>query len=211
MAAPPSRVSADHANSGLALACDIGPTKNIKDLTSLNNDFINVNPSTSVEAQFQNSRVKNFARFDCKVILKDVFEGEPTEKSNALKAHQDNNHSVFSRRFSDKDFLEQSAKKQPIAWPKMSDEDSWCLLDSADYSRLVGVSSIQEKVELLETTIYDQASRLFGHPVPPFNCSKGLNRRSRMSIKLCIEKNSLKNQINISVMIVLNSNLFKLS
>ena len=83
MAAPPSRISADHAKSGLALACDIGPTKNIKDLTSLNlvedivsprtttldNDFINVNPSTSVEAQFQNSRVKNFARFDCKVIL----------------------------------------------------------------------------------------------------------------------------------------------
>ena len=127
------------------------------------------------------------------MILKDVFEGEPTEKSNVLKAHQDNNHSVFSRRFSDKDFLEQSAKKQPIAWPKMSDEDSWCLLDSAVYSRLVGVSSIQEKVELLETTIYDQASRLF----PPLNGSKGLNRRSRTSIKLCIEKNSLKNQINI--------------
>ena len=60
----------------------------------------------------------------------------------------------------------------------MSDEDSWCLLDSAVYSRLVGVSSIQEKVELLETTIYDQASRLFGHPVPPLNGSKGLNRRS---------------------------------
>ena len=134
-------ISADHAKSELALACDIGPTKNIKDLTGLNlvedivsprtttsdNDFINVNASTSVEAQFQNSRVKNFARFDCKVILKDVFE-----KSNALKAHQDNNHSVFSRRFSDKDFLEQSAKKQPIAWPKMSDEDSWCLLDSME-------------------------------------------------------------------------------
>ena len=46
-------------------------------------------------------------------------------------------------------------------------------------------------------TIYDQASRLFGHPVPSMNGSKGLNRRSRMSIKLCIEKKSLKNQINI--------------
>ena len=67
MAAPPSRISADHAKSGLALACDIEPTKNIKDLTGLNlvedtvsprtttsdNDFINVNPSTSVEAQCQ--------------------------------------------------------------------------------------------------------------------------------------------------------------
>ena len=66
----------------------------------------------------------------------------------------------------------------------MSDEDSWCLLDSAVYSRLVGVSSIQEKVELLATTIYDQASCLFGHPVPSMNGSKGLNRRFRMSIKL---------------------------
>ena len=62
---------------------------------------------------------------------------------------------------------------------------------------VIVISSIQEKVELLESTIYEQASRLFGHPVPSMNGSIGLNRRSRMSIKLCIEKTSLKNQINI--------------
>ena len=89
------------------------------------------------------------AKFDCKVIVKDIFEENPTEKSKLLKANLDKNHSVASHRFSGKDFLEQSEKKEPIAWPKMSDDDSWSQLDSAVYSHLVGASSIQEKVELL--------------------------------------------------------------
>ena len=82
-----------------------------------------------------------------------------------------------------------------IAWPKMSDDDSWSQLDSAVYSRLVGASSIQEKVELLENTIYDQATCIFGHPSRPNKSFRGLNRRACQSINLCIEKNSSKNQI----------------
>ena len=79
----------------------------------------------------------------------------------------------------------------------MSDDDSWSQLDSAVYSHLVGASSIQEKVELLENTIYDQATCIFGHPSRPNKSFRGLNRRARQSINLCIEKNSLKNQIKI--------------
>ena len=183
MAAPPSRLSANHAKSRLALACFIGPTKtfnNDKNLTGLifvedsvsprttplDIDFAIVNPSSSVEAaSVQVPHGK--AKFDCKVIVKDIFEENPTEKSKLLKANLDKNHSVASHRFSDKDFLEQSEKKEPIAWPKMSDDDSWSQLDSAVYSRLVGASSIQEKVELLENTIYDQATCIFGHPSRP--------------------------------------------
>ena len=183
MAAPPSRLSANHAKCGLALACFIGPTKtfnNDKNLTGLifvedsvsprttplDIDFAIVNPSSSVEAA--NVQVpQGKAKFDCKVIVKNIFEENPTEKSKLLKANLDKNHSVASHRFSDKDFLEQSEKKEPIAWPKMSDDDSWCQLDSAVYSRLVGASSIQEKVGLLENTIYDQATCIFVHPSRP--------------------------------------------
>ena len=119
------------------------------------------------------------------------FEEVLTAKSKVLNAHQDNTHSVHSRSSSDKDFLDRLEKKHPIAWPKMSDTDGWSKLDSAVYSRLVGVSSIQDKVELLENLIYDQASLLFGHPILSKKGSKGLNRRARMSINLCMEKNSL--------------------
>ena len=68
------------------------------------------------------------------MIVKDIFEENRTEKSKLLKANLDKNHSVASHMFSDKDFLEQSEKKEPIAWPKMSDDDSWSQLDSAVYS-----------------------------------------------------------------------------
>ena len=182
--APPSRLSANHAKSGLALACFIGPTKtfnNDKNLTGLifvedsvsprttplDIDFAIVNPSSSVEAaSIQVPHGK--AKFDCKVIVKDIFEENPTEKSKLLKANLDKNHSVA------KDFLDQSEKKEPIAWPKMSDDDSWSQLDSAVYSRLFGASSIQEKVELLENTIYHQATCIFGHPSRPNKSFRGL-------------------------------------
>ena len=95
MAAPPSRLSANHAKSGFALACYIGPTKtfnNDKDLTGLifdsvsprttplDIDFAIVNPSSSVEAA--NVQLPHgMAKFDCKVVVKDIFEENPTEKS----------------------------------------------------------------------------------------------------------------------------------
>ena len=182
--------SPNHAKSGLALACFIGPTKtfiNDKDLTglifvedsvspkttTLDIDFAIVNPSSSVEAtNVQVPQEESMAKFDCKVIVKDIFEENPTEKSKLLKANLVKNHSGASHRFSDKDFLEQSEKKEPIAWPKMSDDDSWSQLDSAVYSRLLCASSIQEKVELLENTIYDQATCIFGHHLDQIKASE---------------------------------------
>ena len=151
-------------------------------------DFAIVNPSPSVEANVQVPHEEVMAKFDCKVIVKDIFEENLTEKSKLLKANLDKNHSVASHRFSDKDFLEQSEKKEPIAWPKMSDDDSWSQLDSAVYSRLVGASSIQEKVELLENTIYHQATCIFGHPSRPNKSFRGLNRRARQSKRQVIER-----------------------
>ena len=97
MAAPPSRLSANHAKSGLALACFIGPAKtfNDKDLTGLifvedsasprtiplDIDFAIVNPSPSVEANVQVPHEEVMAKFDCKVIVKDIFEENPNQQS----------------------------------------------------------------------------------------------------------------------------------
>ena len=169
-------------------------------ITPLDNDSTISNSSSVEEVDFQVSQKVNEAKLDCKVILDDVFATDPTAKSKALKVNLEKTHSVLSRWSGDKNFLEQSVKRDPIAWPKMTDDESWAHLDSAVYSRLVGATLIQEKVEILENTIYDQACHLFGHPSPSSKkIFRGKNRRARLSISLCLEKNALESQITICV------------
>ena len=47
----------------------------------------------------------------------------------------------------------------------------WNQLDDNAFSRLVGGSTVHERVALLESSIYSQASLIFGHLPPP---KKGL-------------------------------------
>ena len=53
------------------------------------------------------------ARFDCKVVLKDIFSEDSTVKSNLLKVNQEKTHSVLSQRSSERVFL-QYLKKRSI-------------------------------------------------------------------------------------------------
>ena len=61
---------------------------------------------------------------------------------------------------------------------------------------LVGVASVFERVELLEKSIYDQGSLLFGFLPRKEKSLSGLNRREQHSIKLVTEKNELLTRIN---------------
>ena len=107
------------------------------------------------------------------VIVKEIFEENPTEKSKLLKANPVRNHSVASHRFSDKDFLEQSEKKEPIAWPKMSDDDSWSQLDSAVYSRLLVPVLFKKKLSYLKIQFTTKPLVFFGHPSRPNKSFRG--------------------------------------
>ena len=78
----------------------------------------------------------------------------------------------------------------------MSDNNSWEQLDSAVSNLLVGAASVFERVELLEKSIYDQGSLLFGLLQRKEKSLSGHNRRPQHSIKVVTEKNDLLARIN---------------
>ena len=96
----------------------------------------------------------------------------------------------------DSHYLNNLFQKDPIAWPRMSDNNGWEQLDSAVSSLLVGAASVFECVELLEKSIYDQGSLLSGFLPRKEKSLSGLNRRAQQSIKLVREKNELLAIIN---------------
>ena len=51
------------------------------------------------------------SRFDCKVVLSDIYSEGLTGKSNLLKVNQDKTHSVLSQRSAEKLFLETLKRK----------------------------------------------------------------------------------------------------
>ena len=108
---------------------------------------------------------------ECQVVLNDIFSSGDTEKFKTLKTNQDKTHSAPSRQPNDSIYLESLSKKEPIAWPPMKDSDKWSQLDDNVFCHLIGGSTVHDRVSLLESSIYSQASLLFGHLPPP---KKGL-------------------------------------
>ena len=81
-----------------------------------------------------------------------------------------------SRYSSDANILRDLESKTPIAWPRMNDE-CWAILDGAVFSKLHQCNSLFDSMELLETTIYFEAAKLFGHT--QMKPSKNLAGKSR--------------------------------
>ena len=133
---------------------------------------------------------------DCQVVLHDVLSTSSTEKFQTLNFNLDKSHSVNSRQTLDSHYLNNLFQKDPIAWPKMNDNNGWEQLDSAVSNLLVGAASVFERVELLEKSIYDQGSLLFGFLPRKEKSLSGLIRRAQHSIKLVTEKNELLARIN---------------
>ena len=108
-----------------------------------------------------------------------------------LDFNLDKTHSVSSRQTLDSHYLNNLVQKDPTAWPKMSDNNAWEQLDSAVSNLLVGATSVFEHVELLEKSLSDQGSLLFGLLPRKEKSLSSLNRRAQHSIKLVTEKNEL--------------------
>ena len=133
---------------------------------------------------------------ECQVVLNDFLSSGSIVKSKMLNGNPDNPHSVPSHRPADRSYLEKLAKKDPIAWPKMSDEEKWTNFDNIVAGSLCGASTIFNRLSLLVNTIYQQASLLFGIKEKSKKNLKGLNRRAQHSIALIKEKKTLKSQLN---------------
>ena len=132
---------------------------------------------------------------ECKVVLDDVLLTRQTVKSKMLNGSRDKTHSAPSRRQLEQHYLDGISQRSQIAWPNMKESDKWEELDDSVYNLLIGASSIQDRVSLLEDTIYSKASLLFGFIHQRKKGLRGLNRRAQYSIQLVKEKNTLQNQL----------------
>ena len=152
--------------------------------------------TTLLDNDFAGKKVDS--RFDCKVVLRDILSEDSTVKSNLLKVNQEKTHSVLSQRSSERIFLKSWKKRSRITWPSSTDEDTWTKFDHLvmkDLLQLPAILSIQERVDNLESTIYNKASELFGFVPPPKRCLRGKNRRVRFSIGLVVKKNMLQREL----------------
>ena len=138
------------------------------------------------------------SRFDCKVVLSDIYSEGLTGKSNLLKVNQDKTHSVLSQRSAEKLFLETLKRKDRIIWPPSSSVNEWTNLDHLVMNELLQLPSnlsIQDKVDCLESSIYNKASDLFGFAPPPKKRLGGKNRPVNISINQVIKKNFLLKEL----------------
>ena len=128
----------------------------------------------------------------------DVYSEGLTGKSNLLKVNEDQTHSVLSQRSAEKLFLEILKKKDRIIWAPSSNVNEWTNVDHSVMNELLHLPSnlsIQDKVDCLESSIYNKASDLFGFVPPPKKGLGGKNRRVNISINLVIKKNLLLKEL----------------
>ena len=138
------------------------------------------------------------SRFDCKVVLSDIYSEGLTVRSNLLKFNQDKTHSVVSQRSTEKLFLETLRRKGRIVWPPSCNVIEWTKLDHSVMNELLTLPSnlsIQDRVNCLESSLYNKASDLFSFVPPPKKCLGGKNCHVNISINLEIKKNLLLREL----------------
>ena len=124
------------------------------------------------------------SRFDCKVVLSDIYSEGLTGKSNLLKVNQDKTHSFLSQRSTEKLFLETLKRKDHIIWPLSSNVNKWTKLDHSVMNELLQLPSnlsIRDRFKWLESSIYNKASDLFGFVSPPKKCCGDKNHHVNKS------------------------------
>ena len=125
------------------------------------------------------------SRFDCKVVLSDIYSEGLTVKSNLLKVNKDKTHCFLSQRSAEKLFLETLKRKDRIIWPPSPSVNEWTNLDHLVMNKLLQLPSnlsIQVKVNCLESSRYNKASDLFDFVPPPKKRLGGKNCRVNISI-----------------------------
>ena len=94
------------------------------------------------------------SRFDCKVVLSDIYSKGLIVKSDLLKFNQDKTHSILSQRSAEKLFLESLKRKDHIIWPPSSNVNEWANLGHSVMEELLQLPSnlsIQDKVNCVES------------------------------------------------------------
>ena len=151
-------------------------------------------PSVDLDVDFVVAKVASQEQTSCKVVLEDILIPGAAEKLQ-LNSQDAKAHMSLSQHTTDEKYLQGLDLKTPIAWGTMKDE-RWSEFDSAVASKLHPSNSLSERVKLLEDTIYEEGSKIFGFSKPKVKNLSGRSRRTIKSIKLIILKNSFQKQID---------------
>ena len=135
-----------------------------------------------------------------KVVLEDISDFCATVQSVELD-RQVYNHSADPLLAKDKGCLSAFPERFPILWPSMNEDSKWNALEEAIMRHLTTASQNLPpgaRIQFLETTIYDCASKAFGHSFPRAghpvrnSCPK-----KKKTIELVKVKNDLLIQIEV--------------
>ena len=139
---------------------------------------LNLNKSISTSSK---SNVSTAALVkDCKVVLEDISSCDAV-KLKMLNTSQENTHKTSSNLTQEKRLLLGFSIKTRIAWGKVNDERC-AQLDDIVYSKLKNCNSLREQLDLLQNTIYNDATNIFGNSQPPKKHLAGQSRRTKLSI-----------------------------
>ena len=79
--------------------------------------------SEDKSSKFINNHPQKHDPTECRVVLEDILADGSTAKYKMLNGNLDKTDSVPSHQPSERKYLDSLIKKDPIAWPKMSNED----------------------------------------------------------------------------------------
>ena len=89
----------------------------------------------------------------------------PNEGSNPVtQTGPENHHSALSWNGKEEERvkLENMIKKDPIKWPRMNDLEKWNTLEKTVHIQLPIYGSVEKRIRLMETIVYEEALNLFG-------------------------------------------------
>ena len=94
----------------------------------------------------------------------DLDHGLPSGSNSEQLTGLDTNHIAKSRYDLDaeKSWLGTVEQKDPIKWPKMSDNKAWMQFDQDVCKQLNWSGGVEQRLKLLETVIYEEGKNYFG-------------------------------------------------
>lgn len=155
--------------------------------------FGNHQPKSANRLLSDDSRDAFTSVFDCKVTLNDVLSERAVKIPKVLQNGPDKPHSACATH-TEVAYLQSIEIKPPISWPDSKDS-RWEELDSLVAREFLPIGSISDRIASLESLIYTIGVSLFGLRKPKSKNLKGFSRRTKLSIALVCEKNSLISQV----------------
>ena len=98
----------------------------------------------------------------------------------------DKTHSLVSHLIEDQKHLKSLPARLPIKWPDMSEDDAWTKFETSVFPKLLPVTSLAARVDILESAVFDTAVEFFVHPPTKNQSHKIFNSKRKQIMDLVL-------------------------